>query len=172
MTVGSDETGITPEERLHDALLNFTGCVGMAIEGICSYGLTIGASYVPFDPDPGDETDDCGPEDTPCSQLWVRVTDVTPVAISETFDGSQCAALLRLGLEVGVVRCIPIEEEGEAPKASDVMVAAMQSMSDMLLIQCGALSCEAWESINIGSWTPHGPLGGQYGGTWTFTVEL
>lgn len=51
------------------------------------------------------------------------------------------------------------------------MVAAMQSMDDMNRILCAALGCEVWEHIDVGTWVPWGPLGFQYGGMWTFTVE-
>jgi hypothetical protein len=104
-----------PSDALQMALIGFTGCVGEAVSDICSYGLTIGETYVPFDPDP---------------------------------------------------------EDGEAPTASDVLVAATQAMADMQAIMCAALGCEVWDAIEVGEWSPSGPLGGQYGGIWTFTVEL
>lgn len=165
-TFPETETGT---DRLNAALIAFTGCVGESLDDMCSYGLTIGETYVPFDPDP---EDDCPEEDAACSQAWVRVMAVNPSNVGESFDGSDCAVTLRLTLEVGVLRCIEIPEGGEAPTATDVMVAAMQAMTDMNAIHCAAMSCEKWESISHGAWTPSGPLGGQYGGVWTFDVEL
>lgn len=159
--LGSDES---PADRLMDALVDFTACVGESLEQMCSYGLTIGEDYVPFDPDPDE---DC---DVSCSQAWVRVTGVTPIA-EEGWSGD-CATVLSIGLEVGVLRCLEIPDDGEAPTASDVLMAASQAMTDMNSIFCAAMACEVWESINVGTWTPSGPLGGQYGGIWTFTVEL
>lgn len=159
---------VSTAEPLQDALIQFTGCVGGALPDICSYGLTIGEAYVPFDPDPEDECED---DEALCSQVWVRVMSVTVAAVTDSFGGD-CGGTLRIELEVGVLRCIELEEGGEAPKASDVLVAATQAMSDMQAVQCAALSCEVWDSIEVGSWTPSGPLGGQYGGIWTFTVEL
>lgn len=152
--------------RLHDALLAFTGCVGEAVEDICSYGLTIGDAYVPFDPDPDD---DCDEDEAICSQIWVRVMSVLP-RTTDSWEGD-CASVLTLDIEVGVLRCIEIPEDGEAPTASDVMEAALQSMTDMNAIYCAAMGCEVWDSIEVGQWSPMGPMGGQYGGTWTFTVE-
>jgi hypothetical protein len=156
------------DERLQDALIGFTGCIGEALADICSYGLTIGETYVPFDPDP---EDDCEDDEAACSQAWVRVTGAQPTAVTDSFGGD-CGGVLRIDLEVGVLRCLEIEEGGEAPKAADVLVAAMQAMTDMQAIQCAALSCEVWDAIEVGAWSPSGPLGGQYGGMWTFTVEL
>lgn len=168
---GSVEALPTAADRLNEALVAFTGCVGEALDGICSYSLTIGEAYVPFNPDPEDE---CGVEDdeAPCEQAWVRVTSVTPGNVSEGFDGGDCTVELEVGLEVGVLRCLDIEEGGEAPTASAVLGAAMQSMEDMNAIFCAAMGCEVWDSINVGQWSPDGPLGGQYGGIWTFTASL
>jgi hypothetical protein len=163
----SEPTG-AGAELLNTALVAFTGCVGAAVEDICSYGLTIGETYVPFDPDPDD---DCDESDVECSQVWVRVMNVAPAPAPEGWDGD-CALTLRLDLEVGVLRCLEIEDGGEAPTATDVLAAAVQAMTDMNAILCAAMGCEVWDAINVGQWTPSGPLGGQYGGTWTFTVEI
>lgn len=169
MSVGSDEV----LDPLHLALITFTGCIGEAVEDICSYGLTIGETYVPFDPDP---EDGCEDDEVACSQVWVRVMGVDTTGV-DSFDG-ECSAVMSLDLEVGVLRCIEIPEDGEAPTASGVMVAALQAMTDMKAIYCAAMSCNnedgtsVWASIESGVWTPQGPLGGQIGGTWTFTVEM
>lgn len=168
MADGSDDP-LTPTDRLNQALMNFTICVGEAVPDICSYGLTIGDSYVPFDPDPDEDCDD---DDAACSQIWVRVMSVTPTSV-EAF-GNDCATVLRLELEVGVLRCFEIMEDGEAPTASMVMAAAVQAMEDMNAIRCAAMQCDddTWDAITTNQWTPTGPLGGQYGGLWTFTVEF
>ncbi len=157
----------TGADRLNDAMVAFTGCIGNALPDICSYGWTIGETYVPFDPDP---EDDCDEDEAACSQLWVRVEAIQPTG-QQSWNGD-CASVLVVTLEVGVLRCIPIPEDGEAPTASDVLISAVQSMDDMNAIYCAAMGCEVWASITAGTWQPSGPLGGQYGGIWTFTVEL
>lgn len=158
-----------PDERLHTALVAFTGCVGESLEAMCSYGLTIGETYVPFDPDP---EDNCPDDDAACSQAWVRVMQASTSYNEESFENGECGAVMRLSLEVGVLRCLDIPEGGEAPTATDVLAASLQSMSDMRAIYCAAMNCEVWDSIDSGTWTPSGPLGGQYGGIWTFDVEV
>lgn len=168
----TEQTGETKsgEERLKDALLEFVGAVGTALEDICSYGLTIGEAYVPFNPDEDDECDD---DEAMCSQVWVRVAGVSPLPNgAEGWGGDPCAVSFQMDLEVGVIRCVEIPEDGEAPTAMEVTVAGLQALEDMNTLQCAAMECEVWESITIGSWVPLGPLGGQYGGVWTFTVEL
>lgn len=165
--MGSDETPSTGADRLNEALVAFTGCIGESLEDICSYSLTMGDSYVPFAPD---EDDDCDDGDAECAQAWVRVMSVGAPG-SDGWD-NDCATVMRLDLEVGVLRCIEIPEDGEAPTGLDVMTAAMQAMTDMNAMYCAAMACEVWAAIDAGEWTPMGPLGGQYGGTWMFTVEV
>lgn len=173
MTETPPEVPVEPLEptRLHTALLNFTSCVGLAPEAICTYSLTIGETYVPFDPDPDDE---CDEDEAWCSQVWVRVVDISPTETGlQGFDGGDDNVVeLELNLEVGILRCIEVPEDGEAPVASDVMAAGLQAMTDMNVILCAALACDAFESLGVGQWTPMGPLGGQYGGTWAFTVQV
>lgn len=166
----------SPAERLNDALFKFTKCIAEAVDDVCSWGITIGETYVPFDPD-----EDEGCDDADCNQLWVRVVAVDPMAIPESWGGNGCAVTLQVSLEVGILRCIEIPSGGEAPTATDVHLASVQSMEDMLAIQCAALTCQdttdpdnpvdIFAAITLGGWTPAGPLGGQYGGIWTFTVE-
>lgn len=162
-------TTLPEGDPLNDALIQFTGCVGESLADLCSYGLTVGETYVPFDPDP---EDNCDTDEVACSQAWVRVMSAGVTNVGEGFDGGDCSATMRLTLEVGVLRCFAIEEDGEAPTASEVLVAATEAMTDMKAIYCAAMGCDVWDSINAGEWTPMGPLGGQYGGTWTFDVEV
>jgi hypothetical protein len=171
----AQHTARMEDERLHNALVAFTQAIGEAL-AVCSYGLTIGQDYVPFEPDDEDDCDEDEEEDAvTCTQAWVRVDGASPTGGMSLIDGSECGTILRLELEVGILRCIYVEEGGEAPKAADVLAASIQSMSDMTAIYRTAMGPEApevWDSITAGQWTPSGPLGGQYGGIWTFTVEI
>lgn len=163
---GSD---VSPADALNEALLQFAACVGTSVPDICTYSLTIGDTYTPFE---ADDEDECDEGAAMCSQIWVRVSNIGVVDPGQGgWGGNSCAVMLSLTLEVGVLRCIEVPEEGDPPTATDVMLAATQSMDDMNRILCAAMSCEVWDSIDVGTWTPAGPLGGQYGGIWTFTVE-
>lgn len=170
---GNEEDAPTQAELLADAmntaLVAFTGCVGEALDDLCSYGLTIGEAYVPFDPDP---EDDCDEDEAICSQAWVRVAGAGVDNVSEGWEPGGCGGEMTLMLEVGVLRCFGIPEGGEAPTATDVLVAAMQATTDMRAIYCAAMACDVWTAIDVGEWQPSGPLGGQYGGVWTFQVVL
>lgn len=168
---------ITPEEPtgadlLNDALIQFTGCIGSAFDDICTYGLTVGDTYVPFDPDEDEaESEDC--DEYGCSQVWVRVENVNAITPDSWDNG--CSMTFRIELEVGIVRCFDIPEDGEAPTATQVLAAATQAMSDMNTILCAAMGCDTvedqFDSIVAGTWLPIGPIGGQYGGSWAFTIE-
>lgn len=172
MTVPIPEDDVV-EDPVSDALLKFTGCIGEALEAICSYGLTMGDSYVPFDPDEDDDACDDVEDGTMCSQAWVRVMSIGPApSAAQTWEGDTCEIPLAIALEVGVLRCVEVPEKGEAPTESQVLAASLQALDDMRAILCAALKCEVWDAINVGIWSPFGPMGGQYGGTWTFTVEI
>jgi hypothetical protein len=167
-------------DRLNVSLATFTNCIGEALADICSYGLTIGETYVPFDPDDDDEADsEACSEGEGCNQAWVRVTGVTMIHKQSSFAGEEgCAASMSIGLEVGVLRCVEVPEKGEAPTATEDMACAFQSMEDMQAIYCAAMNCtdddggDIFDSMESGQWTPSGPLGGQYGGIWSFTAEM
>lgn len=159
----------TPADPLNEALVSFAGCIGEAFTDVCSYSLIIGQSYVPFAPDPEDE-DAC--EDEDCSQVWVRVTSVNPTPSAVEGWDESCALTLDINLEVGIIRCMEVMEDGEAPTASSMLAYAVQAMEDMKTIMCASLGCEVWAALDIGQWSPLGPMGGEYGGMWTMTAQL
>lgn len=171
------ERTLVKDERLHTALIEFMASIGSALD-ICSYGLIIGDSYVPFDPDEEDE-DECVNEDYgfSCEQAWVRVAGVNPIGGVDSFDGI-CGQEMQLQLEVGVLRCLPIPDEGAAPKTTDMLKATLQAMDDMNAMYRGAMAVgidgddDLFDTLEAGDWSPVGPLGGQYGGIWAFTATL
>lgn len=168
---------------LLNSLTQFTGCIGNALDGVCSFGLIMGDNYVPFDPDEDEDCDSDEGEGPDCTQAWVRVMDigVKSFAPGSGFDGNPdrvFGTTKTISLEVGVLRCISLPEEGKAFSTTDMLEGAVQSIEDMDAILCAAMNCrdedgeDLWTEITVGRWAPMGPLGGQYGGTWTFTVEL
>lgn len=178
MTTNSDEvdSGLSSKPAtLEDAVLAFTGAIGEAIPDVCTYTLIYGDKYIPFRPDEEEEEagDDGEPspcENNECDQLWVRVAMVTIAGdVPQSFGGS-CEGLYQLDLEVGIQRCVRVEDDGEAPRANDLMVGAMQMLDDMQAIFKAAMGLEVWDSIDAGAWLPSGPEGGQYGGSWDFTA--
>lgn len=170
MSVTPGESDSFASSPLALALIEFAQCIRQATD-VCSSSITIGSKYVPFDPDDDDECDD-DEDSASCSQTWVRVESAGLTPGDEGWGGNTCAGEMSLVLEVGIYRCIEIPERGEAPSATDVFVAAMQAMEDMQALYCAASSCDVWSSFSVGMWTPLGPSGGQYGGSWLFEVTL
>lgn len=168
----SDVVAPAEDTKLMEALVDFTECIGAAFPSVCSYSLTVGDSYVPFRPDPDSDECDDSDEEGDCSQLWVRMAQVAPAANSQEGWSGNCALELEVQLEVGILRCYEIEDGGEAPTTTDALASALQAAEDMQMILCAALGCEVWDRIDAENWMPLGPLGGQYGGTWSFTVII
>ena len=162
-----DSPSLASTDRLLDALTSFLTCMHAAVPDICSSSLIHGESYVPFDPD---SDSDCSADDAACSQLWVRISNAAPLLQPGWHPG--CSIEMQMTLEVGVIRCIDIPEGGEAPTETDVFAAAVQSTTDMDALLHAALCCDVWTSLDSPAWSPLGPLGGQFGGTWAFTVTL
>lgn len=165
---------VMPEPDLNAlsaAILEFVGCMATAVPDVCSYGWTVGEQYVPFAPD-DDEDCEVNEAGVPCSQLWVRIAGVTPApGATDGWDG-QCGLQKQVSLEVGVIRCFAVPEDGEAVTATEILQSAMVSVDDMTAIECAAMNCEVWDRITLGEWTPLGPSGGQYGGVWSFTATI
>lgn len=155
---------------LVDALQQMAECIRDDLDFVCSIAVMATEAYVPFAPSEDDDDDPvCDDEEVACSQAWVRIVDVRMNSIEGW--GGDCASTLLLDLEVGVTRCIPVPEGTEAYDENDVFMATLQSVRDMQSILCSAMNCEVWARLDAGSWTPAGPMGGFYGGTWTFTAE-
>lgn len=160
---------LMPVDSLMDALLVFARDIFDEVNDLCSYGIIIGETYVPFNPDPEDDCeDDEGPQ---CTQGWVRVANIAQFGATDGFGGDQ-GGVPRYTLEIGILRCFPIADDGEAPTATEHLVAATQAMADSNAIYCAALASDAWDYITMAQWTPMGPQGGQYGGTWLLSVEM
>lgn len=184
------EDAPTPGAALTVGLLNISESVGQSLPDLCSYGLTVGESYVPFDPDEEDE--DCGHDEGGCSQAWVRVMGINDRPLSadggdgwgdgdldgwgdddDDKDDEDCKCGFVVDFEVGAIRCFPAADGGAAPTATEVLLAASQTMDDMSMIRCAVMNTK-WDgaSLEVGQWVPMGPAGMMYGGVWTFTVTI
>lgn len=178
-----DSGAIPPGAVLTTGLLNVAMSVGAALDDLCSYGLTVGESYVPFDPDPEDE--DCGHDEGGCSQAWVRVMSISDRLLTEeggdwsegdldsADEDGDCSCGFVVDFEVGAIRCFPTADGGAAPTATEVLLASGQTMDDMAAIRCAVMNTK-WPgaSLEVGQWVPMGPAGMMYGGVWTFTVTV
>lgn len=109
-----------------------------------------------------------------CGQLSLRIVSASPRINSQGGNASIEKPCLVLWwdvlIEVKVFRCAPtITDTGVAPKPADYAAAGEQMLDDMDKIQ-SALLATGWV-FTIGPWTPLGPEGGQFSGSYTFTTR-
>lgn len=113
---------------------------------------------------------DC--EDGKCGQAWVRVVTVYPMSVlgQANVETRNCDVGLGADLEVGLLRCWPIEEDGEAVDPLTMLEVAQQQLLDEESLRRAVSCCEELKDYILGQWTPVGPEGGLIGGTYTVYV--
>lgn len=98
---------------------------------------------------------------------WVRLVNSYP-STSPPSPSSQmlpCHPQHAAQVEIGVLRCYPVPGPRGVLSAEVVEEAAELQMSDMAAM-VRAVCCTERDHV-LGSYTPDGPAGGLYGGTWT-----
>lgn len=111
-------------------------------------------------------------EDDNCGQAWVRLVNAYPstqVGVADV-EPRNCANAVGFDVEIGVVRCFPIEERGGAVSDIEMLSAVQQQVEDMYAMQRAILCCGALEDYVLGQYLPSGPEGGLVGGVWTLSV--
>lgn len=160
----------TPQElpladRINADLAALAGCVCAGLDPVCACAIMVGSELYDFQPD-----EDCEEE---CSRAWVRVAEAYPatgIGIQEEATNANCEGMINLQIEIGVVRCIEVPSDGEAPTVSALLAASVQQIRDMVAIRKAILCCEHFEDYMLGTYTPIGPEGPQIGGIWTMAV--
>lgn len=117
---------------------------------------------------------DCFTGDAPDGMAWVRLSTSYPsfepgLQIESPLDSFN--APLGYELELGIVRSMPIPEEGiDAPEAAAVVDLQMR---DMLTMRRAVLCCATFErgDVLLGPYTPLGPEGGVVGGTFQLGIQ-
>lgn len=128
----------------------------------CFCGILPGDSAV------GDYAGTC-PEG-PCGMAWARlITSYPSKGVGLVDEGvGNCGNELGFDVEIGILRCFPYNEDPEQPPtAEEMLAAAEQQHKDMLTMQRAVYCCEAVPNKGsiLSTYTPSGPLGGLYGGT-------
>lgn len=127
----------------------------------CFCGVFAGA-------DPYDAMGEC--EGDNCGQAWVRLLAVYPsggVGVPNT-SLNNCGAGLSYDIEIGVLRCAPIQEE--AYTEAEMLEFAQKQYSDMLAMRRAVACCDALEEYIMAAYAPVGPDGGVIGGVWNLTL--
>jgi hypothetical protein len=161
-----------PAPWIADRLIELSACVCQMLttEGTgrpCWCGLTLGVNAA---------WDGCGEcADGGCGMGWVRLDGAYPFTafpVEETEIASTCGTFTGYTIEVGALRCMPQNEDGQ-PLGPDVTLGlAVDQARDMLALRSAILCCPAWPDwpVLLGSWQPLGPEGGCVGGFWTFAL--
>lgn len=90
---------------------------------------------------------------------------------SPAFGMMNCASLTQASVTIGVLRCMPLEEDGSPPDVETMADVAMLLMADMMAIRRAATCCFKGDLI-LGGYEPLGVSGGCTGGQWRATVAL
>ena len=143
--------------------------------GLCFCGIIAGETAY----DATGIGDGCGDdyvEDSGCGQAWVRLVSAYPssnVGQADVMPGN-CGNGFGFDLEIGILRCIRIEEEGGVLPAEEMLEAVQLQIADMLIMQKALQCCPALDTKDfvLGQYAPIGPMGGLVGGTWLISVSV
>lgn len=159
---------------LADLLSSLAACLcasltddGQDGPGLCFCGVEPGAVVI------ADTSYDCREG---CGMAWVRLAKAYPAVSPGTPDNSDqpCGQFLGADIEMGVLRCLPIPDDGSGPSADELESAALQAVADMLTMRAAVMCCSALTDVpyRLGQYTPVGPAGAVIGGTWTISVAI
>lgn len=111
-----------------------------------------------------------------CGAAWVRLVTAYPASGLgiPAEPGRPCGVLLGADIELGVIRCLEQESNGEAPPAPVMNAAAIGEIGDMLAIRRAIACCPALADLDfaLNTFQPIGPAGMVTGGTWSISVVL
>lgn len=131
---------------------------------VCFCGVMPGAE-IAFD-----YIGNCG-DDGPCGMAYVNLTDAQPangVATPNT-EVNNCGSLLGFSIEIGILRCVPIEKDGEPPDPAVLLAVSRIVNADIKTMQ-RAVACCSPKPYILGTYQPYGPTGAVIGGTFDLTM--
>lgn len=132
-------------------------------DGFCFCGVMPGDSWYDMTT-PGEDT----------GQAWVRLANMYPATNFGEPDTSlsNCTKGTGIELEIGVIRCFEIPDNGENPSQELLLELLDKQVIDAGALRTAVECCEHFEDYSLGVWSPIGPLGGIYGGVWTLTAQV
>jgi len=120
---------------------------------------------IPGDAVVGDYAGDC---DEQCGMAWVRLIATYPATGVGQADESvgNCGSTLGFDLEIGILRCITIHDDGSPLTLEESSDATRLQTADMMTMWRAISCCDSFTSKDyvLGSYQPLGPLGGLVGG--------
>lgn len=106
-----------------------------------------------------------------CGMAWVRLALSYPANGIGIVDErpSNCGAELGVDIEVGIIRCLELPEDGEAPDGATMLASSIEQADDIEAIRRAIACCSplAETGYILGPYQPYGPQGGIVGGWWT-----
>lgn len=164
-----------PAPWIADRLIELAACVCrlLAEDGNgapCWCGVTLGASAT---------WDGCGEcADGGCGMGWVRLVGAVPystfpVEEQEFLAATKCGTYTAYAIEVGALRCMPQNEDGQPLDTGTTLDLAVNQTRDMMALRSAILCCTGWDPewpVLLGAWEPLGPDGGCVGGSWTLSL--
>jgi hypothetical protein len=158
--------------HLYQRLTEIRDClceeISMSTPDVCYCAIVPGEAVV------ADMAGDC---DVACGIAWVRLISAEPVAgvgiPAEALGPHGIApygAEMGMEVEVGVLRCYPINADGSPLSAEELEEATWRQVDDAEAIRKAILCCPALSEKNtmLREYTPMGPMGGYVGGNWRF----
>lgn len=140
------------------------------LPGLCFCGIIAGDA--PYDATGVGDCDDDG-----CGQGWVRLSTAYPstsVGIADITPGN-CGKALGMDIEVGVLRCFPMGDNGEPSSEEEMLATSQLQIADMLMMREVIMCCVDIESddVVLGEYLPIGPEGQPLvGGTWRIAIQV
>lgn len=149
---------------LFQNLSGLAACVCDSIDPVCRCDVVVGDQHYTLT-GPESDCDDCG-------EAWVRVTSIAPLINQQpSFGGETCFQSLALVLDVGVLRCMPVPEHGEAPDGPEMAAVALQQSQDIVGAQGGILCCDHFDDMRLLNYQPT-TEGNLMGGIWQVQVAF
>ena len=82
-----------------------------------------------------------------------------------------CDSLMQASVSLGVLRCMPMEEDGSLPSADEMADVALLLFADMMAIRKAALCCYEGD-VQMYGYDSLGANGGCVGGQWRLMLAL
>lgn len=157
---------------LLDRLTDLAACLCAQIE---EDGLppTCFCGVIPGDVAVGDYAGDC---DVSCGMAWVRLITSYPAtgvgAADET--AGNCSASLGVDIEVGIMRCMDVHEDGTPLSAEELLEVARLQTADMMAMWRAVFCCNSLSNKDfiLNAYQPLGPMGGLVGGAFVLRTVL
>lgn len=115
-------------------------------------------------------------DDGSCGIAYVRLGNVYPssqVGVA-TVNPGNCAIGTGLDIEMGMLRCFELNEDGSPSSPAQLLEASRIQYADILVMQKALVCCE-WlpaEDFVVGTYQPVGPSGGVVGGAFPLSAWI